>query len=158
MWRTAAFAVVAMTAWHGAAGAQEINFDIKVPGYTEADAMVAIDIFRRNCRPLGAEFWSDVTSVEVTISEEYAPYRQAHLWKNSIELRLKYSDDPQVGPSFASGTGILAGHNLYYYLGAGTDPGFFASKRSSQYLCGLAFSEKGEDIFVSVPQLKFVDR
>lgn len=147
-----------MVGWPWAAAAQEVKVDIQVPGYTDADAMVAIDIFRRNCRPLGDEFWSDVTSVEVTISEEYAPYRQAQLWKNSIELRLKYSDDPRVGPSYASGTGVLSGHTLYYYLGAGVEPGFFASKRSSQYLCGLPFSEKGEDIFVSVPQLIFLDR
>jgi len=158
MWRTAAFAVVAMTAWHGAAGAQEVNVEIKVPGYTEADAMVAIDIFRRNCRPLGDEFWSDVTSVEVTIGEEQAPYRQAHLWKNSIELRLKYSDDPQVGPSYASGAGVLSGYTLTYYLGGGEEPGFFVKGKTSQYLCGLSYSEEGKDIFVSVPQLKFVDR
>lgn len=151
-----ALAVMVGSPW--AAVAQEIKVDIKVPGYTEADAMVAIDIFRRNCRPLGAEFWSDVASVEVTISEEYAPYRQAHLWKNSIELRLKYSDDPQVGPAYASGAGVLAGHTLSYFLGGGEDPGFFVPKKSSQYLCGLSFSEKGDDLFVSVPALKFVDR
>lgn len=158
MLRAATLAVIATMAWHEAVAAQEINIEIKVPGYTEADAMVAIDIFRRNCRPLGAEFWSDVTSIEVTIEEEVAPYRQAHLWKNSVWLRLKYSDDPNIGPSYASGTGVLAGHTLHYHLGGGDDPGFFAGKRSSQYLCGLSFAENGDDIFVSVPQMKFIDR
>lgn len=158
MRKAAAIAALAMTIWHEAVAAQEIRVDIKVPGYTESDAMTAIDIFRRNCRPLGTEFWSDVTSIEVVIGEELAPYRQAHLWKNSIELRLKYSDQPQAGPSYASGLGVLSGHTLSYFLGGGDDPGFFAGKRSSQYLCGLSFAENGDDIFVSVPELKMVDR
>lgn len=131
---------------------------LNAPGYTQADIDQAIDHFRRNCRPLGGEFWGDVTDIEATLEEETALYRQARGWKNSLTLRIQYSEDPKFGPAFASGAGVLAGHSLYYILGAGDAPGFFASKRSSQYLCGLSFNDAGDDLFVEVPELKFLDR
>lgn len=158
MRKVAAIAAIMITFFQGSIAAQERKIDIKVPGYTEADAMVALELLRANCRPLGDRFWPDVTAVEVTIGEEHAPYRQVHQWNNSIEIRLKYSDDPQVGPSYASGAGVLSGYTLTYYLGGGEEPGFFVKGKTSQYLCGLSYSEEGKDIFVSVPQLKFVDR
>ncbi len=149
--------LIAIVSMQGTSRAQDIDIDIKAPGYTDADAMVAIDIFRRKCQPLGGEFWGDVTSIQVEISEESANYRRARGWKNSVWLRLNYSQDPKFGPSFASGAGVLAGHTLHYFLGGGETPGFFASKQSSQYLCGLSFAE-GKDIFVDVPEFKFLDR
>lgn len=138
--------------------AQEIKIDIKVAGYTEADVKVALDQFRRNCQPLGGEFWGDVTEVRVDVFKEFAPHRIARGWKNTMSLMIAYSDNPKFGPSFASGAGRLAGYTLHFDLGGGETPGFFASKRSSQYLCGLSYSDKGEDLFVAVPGLKFLDK
>lgn len=140
------------------ASAQQVTVNLNAPGYTQADVDKAIDQFRRNCLPLGGEFWGDVTAIEATIGEETAVYRQARGWKNSLTLRLQYSEDPKSGPSLASGAGVLAGHSLFYILGGGETPGFFASKRSSQYLCGLSFNDAGDDMFVDVPELKFLDR
>lgn len=138
--------------------AAEMEVTIKVPGYSEADATVAVEALRRNCRPLGDEFWEDVTKIQVTIEEETADYRTAHGWKNSMYLMLKYSDAPKFGPSYATGAGILAGHTLHFVLGGGWEPGIFVGKRSSQYLCGLSFKADGSDLFLPVPQLKFIDR
>lgn len=149
--------VIALATAQGAASA-DLNVKINVPGYTEKDAEAVIDLFRQNCRPLGDAFWSDVTKVEATFGEEYADYRQAHGWRNSLLLQLHYSEDPQDGPTVATGPGVLAGQTLYYVLGGGDEPGFFASKRASQYLCGLSFSGNGDDLFVSVPELGFLDR
>lgn len=140
------------------AQASEIEMTISAEGYSEADATAALDTFRRNCRPLGYEFWSDVTNIKVEIVDELAPHRLARGWHANVHLALKYSDDPQVGPAFASGTGVLAGHTLHYDLGGGSTPGYLASKQSSQYLCGLSFNANGDDVFEGVPELKFLDR
>lgn len=158
MFKRLVLASAALFAGWVVASAQEMKIEIKVPGYTEADVNMAIDQFRQNCRPLGAEFWGDVKLVEATLEEERAPYRQALGWKNSLMLRLSYSNAPQHGPAYASGTGVLAGHSFYYFLGGGSAPGYLAGKRSAQYLCGLSFHPKGNDVFVPVPALKFLDR
>lgn len=156
--RAVMLALVALVAGASVADAQAIDVKIKVPGYSEADALEAIDLFRQACRPLGGEFWGDVTAIAVTIDKEYADHRLALGWDNTLSLELSYSDDPQYGPASASGTGVLAGHTLHYDLGGGKKPGFLASKRSSQYLCGLPFDANGNDVFVGVPQLKVLDR
>ncbi len=152
------FAMTFALLGYGAAQAQETKIDIKVPGYTEADVQVAIDQFRRNCRPLGAEFWGDVEEISAQIYKEYAEHRLARGWTTTMSLALKFSRDPKYGPAFASGTGVLAGQTLHYDLGGGITPGFLAIKRSSQYLCGLAFSHDGDQLFVPVEGLKFLDR
>lgn len=151
-------ALLAISSFAGAPHAQEIKLDMRVPGYTEADATVAIDLLRRNCRPLGKEFWEDVVEITATFDEETADHRRAHGWQNSLLLQVRYADEPKYGPSYASGTGVLAGHTLYFNLGGGDRPGFFVSKRSSQYLCGLPFNDQGVDLFVDVPGMKFLDR
>lgn len=138
--------------------AQEITIEHKVPGYTEADAMVAINLLRRNCLPLGNEFWPDVVQITATFEEEQAEQRKALGWVNSLLLQIRYSDEPSSGPGYASGVGVLAGQTLYFQLGGGNRPGFFVSKRSSQYLCGLSFDDNGADLFVDVPDLKFIGR
>ena len=152
----AALAVLVCTGLPALGG--EVRIEIDAEGYSEADAMVALEIFRRNCRPLGEEFWSDVTEARVDIRQETAPHRLARGWKADVHLSLKYSDEPQVGPSYASGAGILRGHTLHYNLGGGETPGFLATKQSSQYLCGLSFDDKGDDLFVPVPEFIFLDR
>jgi hypothetical protein len=142
----------------GEAIAQEITTEFKVSGYTEEDAVVAINMLRRNCRPLGSEFWPDVVHITATFEKEEVERRQALGWLNSLELQIRYSDEPTTGPGYASGAGVLAGQTLYYRLGGGDRPGFFVSKRSSQYMCGLSFDDSGADLFVDVPGLNFIDR
>lgn len=148
---------VAAALFGSVASAQQVTVKLIAPGYTQADVEKAIGLFRRNCLPLGGEFWGDVIEIEATLAEETALYRQERGWKNSITLRVQYSDDPKFGPSIASGAGVLAGHSLFYILGGGDTPGFFASKRASQYLCGQSFSDRGDDLFTEVPELSFLD-
>lgn len=136
----------------------EIRINVKAAGYTNSDAITALDLFRRNCRPLGDEFWDDIVDAEVEITEETAPYRLQRGWKTNIHLALKYSETPLHGPSFASGAGVLAGHTLHYDIGGGLTPGFLASKRSSQYLCGLSYDDRGNDVFVPVPEFSSLDK
>lgn len=141
-----------------AAQAQEIKLDLRVPGYTDADAEVAINLLRQNCRPLGDAFWGDITSIQVEVYKEFAPHRLARGWGKTMTVMLTYSRDPQYGPTYASGAGVLAGHTLHFDLGGGETPGMLIAKRSTQYLCGRAFDEQGNDIFVDVPGMKFLDR
>lgn len=142
----------------GSTQAQEITVDLRVPGYTKADAEVAIELLRRNCRPLGDAFWADVTGIKVEVYKEFAPHRLSRGWANTMTVMLTYSRDPQYGPSYASGAGVLAGHTLHFDLGGGETPGMLIAKRSTQYLCGLAFDQRGNDVFVDVPGMKFLDR
>ena len=132
---------------------QDLKISIRAAGYSEADVRAALTVFRNACRPLGTEFWDDVEEVTVNIQKEVADHRLARGWDPSFQLALKYAENPKRGPSFASGTGVLAGHTLHYSLGGGRTPGYLASKRSSQYLCGLAISPNGEDVFQSVQAL-----
>lgn len=136
----------------------QVEIKIGAAGYSEADARLALETFRRNCRPLGDDFWSDVENVTIEIKEESAPYRIAMGWKTSLHLALTYSQNPQFGPRFASGPGLLAGHTLHYYVGGGSNPGFLSGKKSAQYLCGQAFHPNGDDTFVAVPEFSALDR
>lgn len=152
--------LVALSLLTAATATQAAEMEVTVEaegGYSQADAEAALDILRDNCRPLGSEFWSDIETIELTIEEETAAYRMERGWKNSVHVRLKYSDDPQHGPAVASGIGVLAGHWLDFFLGGGDTPGIFVGKRVTQYLCGLSYTD-GSDVFVPVPELKFIDR
>jgi hypothetical protein len=156
--RTATALAAALIASTLSARADDITVVVNVEGYSEADAITALNTFRQNCRPLGDQFWNDVTEARVEVDEETANHRLSRGWKANVHLALKYADNPQVGPATASEAGVLAGHTLHYDLGGGQTPGFLASKRSSQYLCGLAVDPNGGDVFASVPALKFLDR
>lgn len=149
--------VAALACLNANVRAEDVKIEIEGDGFSQADAQFVLEKFRRNCRPLGKEFWSDVTEVKFAIADETAEHRLARGWTMGVHLTLKYSDQPLVGPSFASGTGVLAGHTLHYDLGGGKTPGFLATKRSSQYLCGLSFDTKGNSLFVPVPEFEFLD-
>lgn len=140
------------------AHADDPKISIKSEGYTRDDAIVAVEVFRRHCKPLGDQFWSDIEEVSVEIFDEYAPHRLEKGWKHTVHLALKYSDNPKSGPAYGEGTGVLAGHTLHYDIGAGITPGFFASKRSSKYLCGVPLEPTGSDVFTPVSEFKFLDR
>ncbi|WP_349507230.1 hypothetical protein [Agrobacterium pusense] len=137
--------------------AGDIKISVKAPENRKEYVEAVIERFREACRPLGTEFWDDVEEVSVDIKTEVAQARLDRGWSTSFSLALKYSNNPSRGPSYASGTGVLAGQTLHYYLGGGRTPGYLAVKRSSQYLCGLSISENGEYVFRAAPDLKILD-
>lgn len=138
--------------------ARDIKISVKAPEYRTEYVEAIINRFREACQPLGTEFWDDVEEVSVDIRTEVAQARLDRGWSTSFSLALKYSNNPSRGPSYASGTGVLAGQTLHYYLGGGRTPGYLAVKRSSQYLCGLPISQNGEYVFRAAPALKMLDR
>lgn len=140
------------------ANAQPIDIKIDADGFSNEDVLKAIDLFRSQCRPLGGEHWNDIIEIRGELSAEYAPHRLKLGWKNTLHLALRYADRPLTGPKFNEQTGVLAGHVLHYDIGAGHDPGYFASKRSSQFLCGLPVDQNGRDVFLSVPGFSFLER
>jgi len=141
-----------------AAQAQTIAVDIKVRGFTKGDVDKAIDVFRQNCQPLGGKGWSDISKVEAEVSEEYAPHRTAKGWKTTVFLKLRLSNDPKIIPAADRDAGVIAGQTLHYAIGGGTSPGYFATKRSSQLLCGLPVNDRGGDEFKAVPAFSFLER
>lgn len=120
------------------------------------EVLRAVGIFQTNCVPLGGTMWSDLASVKAEVSREYAPFRLAKGWKTTITLSLAVPENPRRIPAFDRRAGVVAGHTLWYVLGGGNSPGYFASKRVSQMLCSAAIDEAGNDVFVSVPALSIL--
>ncbi|MBB6308940.1 zinc ribbon domain-containing protein [Xanthobacter tagetidis] len=120
------------------------------------DVLRAIAAFREACRPLGGAMWADLTAVKARVQKEYAPHRLAKGWKTSIELELVVPDKPRLIPAYDERTGVIAGHHLWYDLGGGKEPGFFASKRVSQMLCGSPIDQNGNVTFAKAPGLAFI--
>lgn len=141
-----------------AAQAQTLTVDIKARGFTKADVEKAIEVFRQNCQPLGGKGWSDISKVEAEVSEEYAPHRTAKGWKTTVFLKLRLTNDPKIIPADDRDAGVIAGQTLHYAIGGGTSPGYFATKRSSQLLCGLPVNDRGGDEFKAVPAFSFLER
>lgn len=118
----------------------------------------AIGIFRSNCTPLGGgRMWSELTKVSVSVQREAADYRRALGWRTTLALNLVVPPNPRAIPDYDARTGVVGGHTLWYFLGGGDRPGFFASKRVSQMLCGAPINQDGRDEFVSVPALSILD-
>lgn len=121
-----------------------------------ADVERAISEFRQICQPLGGAMWSDLRAINAEVFAESADYRLAKGWKTTIRLRLTVPDYPSKIPATSEQTGVIAGHVLYYYIGGGREPGFFASKRASQYLCGMRVTQVGADEFLRASEFGFL--
>lgn len=123
---------------------------------SRAEVERAISEFRRICQPLGGAMWSDIRAVSAEVFAESASYRLAKGWKTTIMLKLTVPDYPQKIPMTSEQTGVIAGHVLYYFIGGGREPGFFASKRASQYLCGMRVTQVGADEFLRASEFGFL--
>lgn len=121
-----------------------------------SDVEQAISEFRRICQPLGGAMWSDLQSANAEVFSEYVDYRLAKGWKTTILLKLTVPDRPIKIPELSTLTGVIAGHVLYYYIGGGREPGFFARKRASQYLCGMRVTQVGADEFMRASEFGFL--
>ncbi|MFG1226060.1 hypothetical protein [Xanthobacter wiegelii] len=120
------------------------------------DVLRAVGIFQANCVPLGGLMWSDLVRVKAEVAREDAPYRQAKGWRTSITLSLVVPNNPRQIPVSDRRVGTIAGHTLWYVMGGGHSPGYFAGKRVSQMLCSAPIDQSGSDVFVSVPALSIL--
>lgn len=126
-------------------------------GYGRGEIDRAISLFRQACKPLGDErYWSELVEVKVETGTEYAPHRLERGWSTGLHLMLRVPDRPTRIPTYDDSTGVIVGHTLHYDLGGGKTPGFLASKRVSQFLCGAPVSQEGHNTFSSVPEMQFL--
>lgn len=100
--------------------------------------------------------WSDLRAINAEIFTEYADYRLAKGWKTTILLTVTVPDKPKRIPVTSDKTGVISGQVLYYFIGGGREPGFFASKRASQYLCGMRVTQTGADEFLRAVEFGFL--
>ncbi len=116
----------------------------------------AVAMFSVACKPLGGAMWDELESIEVEALPEFAEFRKDRGWKYTIFVRAKVPDSPSLIPASRADIGVIAGHTLHYDIGGGKSPGFFSTKRASNYLCGIKNYDTGDSLFVSVPGLKFL--
>ena len=102
--------------------------------------------------------WSDIVEIHGDLAEEYAQFRLDRGWKATLHLQLRLPDKLRNIPEYNQETGVINGHTLHYHLGGGHTPGFFATKRVSQFLCGLRVDQKGADVFADVPEMAVLNR
>jgi hypothetical protein len=123
---------------------------------SEADVRKAYSEFMAFCTTLRRAS-GDIVRIEARAFDELAPNRQAKGWKASIHLSVTLKkNNLQSLPTYHPATGVVAGHTLHYYLGGGASPGVFASKRVSQFLCGMPVDDSGTDTFASLASLRFL--
>lgn len=152
----AVLCLLALIVATGAARAGEVAIEVNNSPYGDALIREAVDIFRQNCRPLGGMMWDDLDAVHVEVKPEYADHRLAKGWKHTIFIRATVPDAPRVVPATRPDIGVIAGQTLHYAIGGGKKPGYFSTKTSSNYLCGIRDYDTGDDRFVPVEALKIL--
>src|SRR5687768_7293396 len=67
----------------------------------------AVDIFKENCSPLN-KHWADITSIDVTVQEDFAEHRLARGWKTQIKIEIKVPAKPRSIPAYVDqNVGVL---------------------------------------------------
>ncbi|WP_288199460.1 hypothetical protein [uncultured Pleomorphomonas sp.] len=98
-----------------------------------------IDLFRSACRPLGnLDVWkNDVDMVEAHAELDYIDAHNSIGWKARVRIGVKLKSNLSRLPNYTPDTGVIAGQTLWYDAGFPGKQGFFAYKRSSQFVCGM---------------------
>ncbi|MCB4771113.1 hypothetical protein LGR54_21105 [Ancylobacter sp. Lp-2] len=148
-----AIALALMAPMASAAVATTVRVARNDTPYSQEQILEGVRVFRAACQPLGGSQWDDLQSVEIDAMVEYAPHRLAKGWKYTIFVRAKVPDRPSAIPGARPDIGVIAGQTLHYALGGGRAPGFFSTKRASNYLCGIQGYDTSSDVFVPVPAL-----
>lgn len=139
------------TAWILAAVVPSTAFS-----YTQDQIDEAVLQLRYVCQPLGGAMWNDLRDIETVVDENPPDHYKRKGWKKSITLRVRVADDPTFIPKSSPLTGAIPGHRLYFGIGGGKNPGVFASKSVTKFLCGFPGEHNGNDVFVPIPNLKFL--
>ncbi|BAU89386.1 hydrolase [Methylorubrum populi] len=124
-------------------------------GASENEIRRAVEIFLRNCAPLNT-YLSDIKEIRAEYSGGIPASNHPESWKFSVHVTMDVPNEPKQIPRYDPRAHVMAGHTLHYDLGGGDKPGFFASKRVSQLLCGMEVNQAGRDTFKSVPDLKLL--
>lgn len=99
---------------------------------------------------------AEIIAIDAELFEEIAQFRLDRGWNVTLHLALKLHEDLMKIPKFNSPGGSNSGHTLHYDLGGGKTPGFLATKRVSQFLCG-ELSETDRATFRGVREMAILD-
>jgi len=157
LWLMLGFSVIWMGSYfrifqHEPDPASQVTIENPWPGDAEV-VKSAMEVFAVNCPGLFGPFRRDVEQIRALVYHDLLGVNEDKGWNQMIEVRVQLSRDAASMPvSWRAG-----GHTLYYYLGAGRDPGITAKKEQSQLACGMPTS-RGNDTFKSVRELGFLDK
>lgn len=93
---------------------------------------------------------TDIRTIKVKTSSEYAEHRLKRGWKTNIHISIALPDKLDALPAFDDRVGVIAGHTLHYDIGGGKTPGFLGQKLVSHFLCDMKLMQ-GSDSFKAVP-------
>lgn len=109
--------------------------------------------------PRLTRYAGDITGVEVTLvkESEWVPtyLAETYDWPASLTFIVAVSDDATRIPNSVRAWG----HNLYYNVGGGSQPGIDSSKPQARYVCdGQNVADRSSNWFKPAPGMKVVDR
>ncbi|CAA7614617.1 hypothetical protein [Magnetospirillum sp. UT-4] len=133
----------------------QVNFtvDVKTDAVPAESIKAAITAFAESCQPLTTKHWENVKSATAVVAPvpDFAKYLLAKGWTYMIEVEIALADRTDI--PVTEEYGVPDGHHLFYTLGGGPNPGFFAAKDVSQALCGMPVNQKGVKAFRDLPAL-----
>lgn len=135
----------------------DVHFNVQIAdgaGLSTDAISAALTAFAESCTPLTTKHWKDVQSATAVVGPvpDYAQYLVAKGWKYHIEVEIVLADKTSIPAT--DEYGVPDGHHLWYTLGGGATPGFFAAKRVSQAMCGMPVDQNGVKVFRELPALK----
>lgn len=136
------------------AKAPTVEWSLKSPAISQAQAQRALDVFLAACPQLAAGM-GDIEEIAVKTDQEYAEHRLAKGWKTGFEISIALKDDLKSLPAFVGDGEALSGQTLPFNLGGGEQAGVMSGKRAAQAICGLP-DGSGTDTYRPLPQLSFL--
>ena len=132
----------------------DIRFSVQMEADgVSADAVTsALTAFAESCVPLTTKHWKNVVSANAVVRPVTNPGPHPRGWKTYIEVEVTLADKTDI--PVTDEYGVPDGHHLWYSLGGGASPGFFATKRVSQGLCGMPVDKNGNTVFRDLAALK----
>ncbi|MBF0168756.1 MAG: hypothetical protein HQL45_14110 [Alphaproteobacteria bacterium] len=124
--------------------------------YDQTTVDKAFVVVRKNCSPLLDKYLSDIKSVSATVHEQYMGFDKKLKRNVQIDFEVRQVDKPKSIPPVVNGN-VSVGHVCHIAAYGGTNPGLFISKEVCQALCGAKPSKSGEDVWVPVNDLRFID-
>lgn len=115
-----------------------------------------VKIFFKHCSTL-KNWWSHVSEKKITIEDNYAEFTKDLGWRYSFEISARMPSDLPPEMSFSKTNSSVANSVLFYNLGGGNRPGFYATPDRSLFMCGLPESAGEPDkTFVPVSELSIM--
>lgn len=148
--------LVAVANNHASDKVSRVNFSVEMKDNTVSKEAIeaALLAFAQSCEPLTTRYWQDVAWAKAVVEPvpDYVRFLKDKGWSYQIEVEIALLDKTRVIP-IKDEYAVPGGAHLWYNLGGGHTPGFFASKTISQAMCGMPL-DGSKKVFRDVPALQ----